>query len=127
VTVRRALAKVPLLWLLSVGVGGGCASRQANPPAQDQALKNWALSRCLAKANQSERAGDDAAKSAAAYLEMSKVGIEVYDKLDGLVDNYLKRAYGGSVKSDYNTMKCIDLYQSSDLQVLISHATLGHR
>jgi hypothetical protein len=40
--------------------------------------------------------------------------------------SYLKRTYAGSVKSDYNTMKCIDLYQSADLHALIEQATL-HR
>jgi hypothetical protein len=112
-TAGRARARVGLVLLLASVVG--CAAQQSAAPRND-ALKNWALSRCLAKASQGERAGDDAAKSAAAYLEMSSAGIDVYNRLDVLVDGYLKRTYSGSVKSDYNTMKCIDLYHSKELQ-----------
>jgi hypothetical protein len=127
VTLSRKRADRAVLWLISAAIGAGCASRQANPPGQEQPLKNWALSRCLAKANPNEHGGDDAARSAAAYLEMSQVGVEVYEKLDGLVDTFLKRTYTGSVKSDYNTMKCIDLYQSKDLQAFVGDVALRHR
>ena len=81
-------------------------------------LKKWALSRCLAKASGDSPAGDDAAKTAAAYLEMGEAGIEVYEKLDALAGGYLAREYSGSVKSNYNTMKCLDLYDSDELDKL---------
>ncbi len=85
-------------------------------------LKNWALSRCLAKAGGASQAGDDAAKSAAAYLEMGNADIEVYAKMDALADSYLAGKYGGSVPSRYDTMKCIDLYHSSELDSLVRKA-----
>jgi hypothetical protein len=81
-------------------------------------LKKWALSRCLAKAAGESPAGDDAAKTAAAYLEMGKAGIEVYERLDELAGGYLAREYTGSVKGNYNTMKCLDLYDSDELDKL---------
>jgi hypothetical protein len=83
-------------------------------------LKKWTLSRCLAKAGADSPAGEDAAKTAAAYLERGATGIEIYEKLDALADSYLKREYAGSVKSHYNTMKCLDLYDSEELDRLIN-------
>jgi hypothetical protein len=61
-------------------------------------------------------------KSAAAYLEMGNAKIEVYEKLDELTTAYLARNYGGSVKGSYNTMKCIDLYRSQELDAAVHDA-----
>jgi hypothetical protein len=97
-----------------------CAASPIAPPENAQAtlLKKWALSRCLAKAGADSPPGDDAAKTAAAYLESGTAGIEVYEKLEALARRYLEREYTGSVKSNYNTMKCLDLYDSDELDRL---------
>jgi hypothetical protein len=107
-----------LLLILSQSVA--CASDPAGEAHNTQAavLKKWALSRCLAKAGVDSPAGDDAAKTAAAYLEMGNAGIDAYEKLDALAGKYLEREYTGSVKSNYNTMKCLDLYDSAELDRL---------
>ena len=101
-----------------------CTRSPVDAPQNTQAmlLKKWALSRCLAKAGADSPAGDDAAKTAAAYLERGATGIETYEKLDALADNYLKHEYAGSVKSNYNTMKCLDLYDSEELDKLVNDA-----
>lgn len=101
-----------------------CASVSGGTPqsAQSGLLKKWALSRCLAKANAESPAGNDAAKAAAAYLERGSAGIEVYEKLDALAGRYLERVYTGSVQSDYNTMKCLDLYDSEELDRIAREA-----
>jgi hypothetical protein len=91
--------------------------------AEATLLKKWALSRCLAKASANSPAGDDAAKTAAAYLEMGTAGIEVYEKLEALASSYLGREYTGSVKSNYNTMKCLDLFDSDELDRLARDST----
>jgi hypothetical protein len=94
-----------------------CAAGSSAAPANTQAtiLKKWALARCLAKAGSNSPAGDDAAKTAAAYLEMGTAGIDTYEKLEALAGSYLEREYTGSVKNSYNTMKCLDLFESDDL------------
>lgn len=108
----------------SSGSAATPANSQAPPPANSQAvvLKKWALARCLAKAGGDSPAGDDAAKTAAAYLEMGTAGIEVYEKLEALALRYLQREYSGSVKSSYNTMKCLDLFESEELDELARDA-----
>jgi hypothetical protein len=84
-------------------------------------LQDWALSRCLAKATKDEVTRDDAAKTAAALLERGNVGIATYERLEQLVDGFLARTYGGSLEANYNTLKCIDLYHSSDLAQALDH------
>lgn len=91
--------------------------------AQATLLEKRAMSRCLAKAGAGSPAGDDAAKTAAAYLEQGTVGIEVYEKLEALASGYLEREYTGSVKSNYNTMKCLDLVDSDELDRLVRDST----
>lgn len=95
--------------------------------SQEMLLKNWALSRCLAKTYDNEKVRDDANATASAYLEYGKQSIETYNQLDELVDKYVNLAYGGSVKSDFNTMKCIDLYHSKELQKMVLTALKNKR
>ena len=94
-------------------------SGQIRHYSQRALLKNWALSRCLAKAYASDEAKDDANKSAAAYLEFGKAPIENYAAIDTLVDAQLAQTYDGSVKGPYNTLKCIDLYNGPALDKLV--------
>jgi hypothetical protein len=117
--VRLRLALLAGAILASAGCCTAGAPMGSN--AQGDILKNWALSRCLSKVSSGATA-DDAAKSAAAYLEMGKVGADVYDRLDALTASYLARTYGGSVNGRYDTMKCIDLYNSRDLDKLVQSA-----
>lgn len=86
--------------------------------SQNVLFKNWVLSRCLAKAYSSDESKKDAEVTASAYLEFGKAGIEAYEKADVLVGKYLATTYDGSVHSSYNTMKCIDLFHSRDLDSL---------
>jgi hypothetical protein len=97
-----------------------------NTPAQDTEnpiyrysqrtlLKNWALSRCLGRVAVNQQSRDDAYATAAAYLEFGSQGMDAYESLQVLVDKYAAKTYSGSIKSDFNTMKCIDLFHSEEL------------
>lgn len=108
---------------IPVGVPSCAQSSSTRPGAQVTILKKWALSRCLSQAAGQTAVGDDAAKTAAAYLEMGSAGIEVYEKLDALAKSFLTQTYTGSVKSEYNTMKCIDFFESEDLDQMAKGAT----
>jgi len=78
-------------------------------------LKDWALSRCIAKVAEGQPAGQDASITAAALLERGSAGVEVYERIDRLIDDFRARRYGGSVPGEYNLLKCIELYHSADL------------
>jgi Type VI secretion system (T6SS), amidase immunity protein len=82
---------------------------------QQTLLKNWALSVCLAQVAKDARTAEDAGLTASAYLEYGKLGLEAYDEIRKLVYQYKSLQYDGSVKGEYNTMKCIDLFHSKDL------------
>src|SRR5208283_1552552 len=83
--------------------------------SQGDLLRNWALSRCIAKAFGPGKVKDDANISASAYLEE----IRARPEIDSLVTQALARTASGSVKGNYNTKKCIDLYSSKALRQLI--------
>ena len=85
---------------------------------QKMLMKNWALSICFARIAQDERTKQDAGATARAYLENSQQGVEAFEQIGKLVDKYLALKYDGSVKSNYNTMKCIDLFHSKELDRL---------
>lgn len=105
-------------------LAGLCTTAAAEEPAtakysQKILLKNWALSRCLAQIAPDEASRNDANATAAAYLEFGHQPIEAYEAIDKLVGTFIKREYAGSTKSSYNTMKCIDLFHSRDLDVVV--------
>ncbi|MCX7113368.1 MAG: T6SS amidase immunity protein Tai4 family protein [Proteobacteria bacterium] len=86
--------------------------------SQKTLLKNWALSVCLAMVSKDASIREDANSTASAYLEFGRQPIEAYDALRKLVEQYANRKYGSSIKSDLNTMKCIDLFHSKELKEL---------
>lgn len=86
---------------------------------QKMLMKNWALGTCFARIAQDQATKTDAGLTASAYLENSQQDLEDFDKIDKIVDKYLAMKYGGSVQSNYNTMKCIDLFHSKELDRLV--------
>jgi hypothetical protein len=86
--------------------------------SQRDLLKNWALSICLAKVATEPGARDDANLAASAYMEFGRQGAEAYEALHKLADQYAARHYTGSVEGEFNTMKCIDLFHSRELNSL---------
>ena len=86
--------------------------------SQKTLLKNWALSVCLAEISKDASEREDANATASAYLEFGRQQIEAYNALRELAKKYAKRKYGGSIKSEFNTMKCIDLFHSKELDQL---------
>src|SRR5437016_81631 len=80
--------------------------------SQKSLLKNWAFSACLAKISTDQNARSDANATASAYLEYGHQSIEAYEPLRNLAEKFAGRKYGGSINSEFNTMKCIDLFNS---------------
>lgn len=114
--LKSAYVGLTLLALAFPTVAGeGSATRNYT---QKALLKNWTLSVCLATV--AKGAGDraDADATASAYMEAGRQGIEAYDALRKLVDQYTARKYAGSIPGTFNTMKCIDLYNSDVLERL---------
>lgn len=87
--------------------------------SQKDLLKNWAHSICIAQISRDTYNREDAGKTAAAYLEYGKQPLEAYDELRSLVKKYVQFEYAGATGSNFDTMKCIDLYNSKELDSIV--------
>ncbi|HEY0491406.1 MAG TPA: T6SS amidase immunity protein Tai4 family protein [Telluria sp.] len=112
--MKSAIATVCLAILTVVQPVYGQAG-DAPKYSQKVLLKNWALSRCLGQVYSNGQAAEDANATASAYLEFGRQPIEVYEALNVIVDKYVNKKYSGSVHTEFNTMKCIDLFHSKEL------------
>ncbi|MCS0628151.1 type VI secretion system amidase immunity protein Tai4 [Telluria mixta] len=86
--------------------------------SQKDLLKNWALSTCLAIVATDPALRADANATASAYMEFGHQAPEAYAALRELAENYAARRYSGSVEGRFDTMKCIDLFHSRELNSL---------
>ena len=86
--------------------------------SQRDLLKNWALSTCLAIVATDPALRADANATASAYMEFGHQAPEAYAALRELAENYAARRYSGSVEGRFDTMKCIDLFHSRELNSL---------
>lgn len=112
--------------ILVAGISASATAQplpQTSQYSQKTLLKNWALSICLAQAARDERTAKDAASTAGAYMEFGRQDLVVYEEIRALVAKYGALEYGGSVPSEFNTMKCIDLFHSKELDRLTTKAT----
>lgn len=118
-------------WLKLILVGGcglftgqlSCAQDSLiSKYTQATLLENWALSHCLALVYKDDTVRKDAEASASAYLEYGKQPIEFYHQIDVILNKYINSEYGGSISSEFNTMKCIDFIHGVELKKLIDRS-----
>lgn len=88
--------------------------------SQKDLLKNWALSTCLATVATDPALRADANATASAYMEFGHQAPEAYAALRELAESYAARRYSGSVEGRFDTMKCIDLFHSRELNSLVA-------
>ena len=130
-----ALKLAGLLLLVTLLPGGVAAKNEAGNTAVFKdakirnyppriLLKNWAMSICIANIAKGTAIGTDAAKTANGFAEYAVLSIEERDEMLPLINKYIAQKYGGRTEigekpSDFNTMKCIDLFHSAELDALI--------
>jgi hypothetical protein len=102
------------------GPQGRAEEASARIDSQKALLKDWALARCLAVVYEDGATKADANATAGAYLERGTLPFEAYEAIERLIEQYAKRSYSGMSKSSFNTMKCIDLFHSAELERLAS-------
>ncbi len=86
--------------------------------SQKTLLKNWTMCVCLAEIAKDEKTKADANETASAYFEFGRQSVEDYDALRDLARKYTRLKYGSSIQFELNTMKCMDLFYSSELDKL---------
>lgn len=82
--------------------------------SQKAIFNNWLIDRCIGKIDSESKLMDDAFKSAAVWLELSKLPVEAFNEGDILIEEYLRLKLDGSVKSNYNVLKCTLLLSSGE-------------
>ncbi len=113
--MKLSLSILGLIFLSSCSDGKNGSGRDA---VQKKIYKNWVLSRCISKIAADEKLKQDALNSASAYLEQSDLPVEAFTNSDPLIDTFLLRNYQGSIPGAFNTKKCIDLFNSDELEQL---------
>lgn len=97
-----------------------CASvprpRAANAAVQQ--LKSYALSTCIADGGLDEETAKDAAAAARGYLEFGDLPLEAHTEATLLGRQFLAREYKSSTGAKMVIMKCIDFYNSPELEKL---------
>ena len=86
-------------------------------------LKNWALSRCIGAITKDKATRDDAYATAGAYFEFAEYSLETYGEIKEIVSRYVRKKYSGSIPSEFNTMKCIDMYHGKELDEFVRTVT----
>ncbi len=88
---------------------------------QIKLFKYWSLARCgaaVSKQAGSQPLQEDWSNTASAYLEYMTVPLEANEAAETLVQEFLKTTRSGSTGGSYETMKCIDLFNSKELDAL---------
>ena len=119
------LAAVAALTILPFTVGATSAEKSYPEPStetysQRELLKNWALCACLAAVTKDAATRADIGATASAYLQFGQQPIEAYHELQKLAKKWAAKEYSGSIPSEFNTMKCIDMYHSRELDKLVT-------
>lgn len=98
-----------------------CSHASHNKTTSDnekEIYKSWVLSRCLSSITNDDIQKQDALNTASAYLELSTLPVEDFLKSSDLIEQYISLKYQGTIEGTFNTKKCIDLFNSSQLNEL---------
>ena len=83
------------------------------------ALKNYALTACIAKGLGSGPASQKAAAAAREYLEHGGLPIEAYTEAVKLSSSFLAKPYSNIKGEDLIFIKCLELYNSDALSNIV--------
>ncbi len=82
-------------------------------------LKNYAFCQCLSNIYHEHKDLLINDGSVSAYFQNGKYQIEAYDKIDSMSRRVSKRIYKNIGNHNLGMMKCLDYYNSSELQKLV--------
>jgi Type VI secretion system (T6SS), amidase immunity protein len=114
---------VLLLSLATGPTGVGDTAASVDRYSEADLLRNWALARCLSRAFPGSPLEGDAAAATGGYLERGAVEAEAYAELAKLADQFLSRTYASQSGQPLQTMKCIDLFHSAEVDRVVKRYT----
>lgn len=112
-----------IILIALIGFITSCSSITPNTTEikkEKQIYKSWVLSRCLSFVTNNQIQKQDALNTASAYLELSTLPVEHFLESNSLIQQYISLDYQGSIPGTFNTQKCIDLFNSKELNELFN-------
>ena len=97
-------------------------AKDTNVPVQYSAaeyLKNFALSVCISHGYQSDEVVKDSSAVAGGYFQRGSLPIEAYEEAEALAKGFLSKEYVGMHAGKFTLIKCIDVFNSKELEWLI--------
>lgn len=103
-----------------------CATTNARDYDDATQLKNVALAQCIARGYDAPAVRDDALAAVGAYVEFGQVNDSgAYLAVTELADKWLHKPYQSKHGQPLTLMKCIDLFHSEALDVLVRRYVSG--
>ncbi len=107
--------------LFFVLAGCSAAVRKDDPRhLANERFRNYAFCACIAEGFKSSEVVSEANAAAGGYVQLGSHPIEAYQEAVSLARTFLARKYTGKeTDAKFTLMKCIDLYNSRELEDLI--------
>ena len=113
-----ASAILVALLLVDAKVVDAMAANARVEYSSSQYLKNFALSACIAQAYKSDEVVKDSRAAADGYLQLGSFPFEAYEEAASLSKKFLEKKYLSFTGDELTLMKCIDLFNSKELDRL---------
>ena len=112
---------VSLFTVFFVLAGCSAAVRKDGPlRSANERFRNYAFCACIAEGFKSSEVVSEANAAAGGYVELGAHPIEAYQEAVALARRFLARKYiGKETDAKFTLMKCIDLYNSRELDDLV--------
>jgi hypothetical protein len=113
-----AIAFLVALLLVDAKVVDAMAANARVEYSASQYLKNFALSACIAQAYKSDEVVKDSRAAADGYLQLGSFPYEAHEEAAALARKFLAKDYQSYSGAKLVLMKCIDLFNSKELDRL---------
>jgi hypothetical protein len=117
--VVAASAILVALLLVDAKVVDAMAANARVEYSPGQYLKNFALSACIAQAYKSDEVVKDSRAAADGYLQLGGFPYEAHEEAASLARKFLAKEYLSFSGAKLTLMKCIDLFNSKELDRLV--------
>jgi len=113
-----------LVFILSIILLSSCSGNPVAPVKEEIYFKNYALAVCFSSPFEDKSLGEDVNKAINGYIEKGNLGLEDYEEIRKFVDEWREtKNYESKRGGQINFSKCIDMYNSVDLNELYKELT----
>lgn len=114
------MRRLAFLFLLAIKMATpACANDSPATVPREQAIRDYALARCISRSYRNEETTKDAQEVAAAYLQFN-VNVREAEKIYDLISELLKLSYASQSGGELRLMRCIDFMNSKQIDAVIN-------